>query len=231
MTGCAAGGSHDRGVGDDAERRGATHEQDGQRSGADAGIASTPKRADEPALLTGDAEARPGSVVTPLSVVDNFHEIVPGVAFRSGQLSPSKLRYVIEKYGVRTVVNLRGENPNLDWYCREQQACEDAGVRMVNIPLSSQEPPPREIMLDLFDAFQNTDGPVLMHCQSGADRSGAGAALWRMIACGEPAGAALDEMSVKYGRMPWKSKRWEETIRTFRADRGWIETEYEPGGK
>jgi protein tyrosine/serine phosphatase len=41
----------------------------------------------------------------------NFHVIVPGQVYRSGQKNARQLTHVIQKYGIKNILNLRGENP------------------------------------------------------------------------------------------------------------------------
>ena len=48
-----------------------------------------------------------------------FNCIVPGRVYRSGQLSPQDLDRFTRALGIRTVINLRGFCPGLDWYREE----------------------------------------------------------------------------------------------------------------
>ena len=52
----------------------------------------------------------------------NFHEVVPGQFYRSAQLSGERLGAEIDRYGIKTVINLRGENPDKGWYVDEVSA-------------------------------------------------------------------------------------------------------------
>ena len=52
----------------------------------------------------------------------NFGTVVPGRVYRSAQLSGEALSARIREHGVRTVLNLRGPNPDETWYRRERQA-------------------------------------------------------------------------------------------------------------
>ena len=38
----------------------------------------------------------------------NFHEVVPGRVYRSGQPTAEQLRAWVHRYGLKTIVNLRG---------------------------------------------------------------------------------------------------------------------------
>ncbi len=186
------------------------------------GIHSTTSAPVTSAPATTSAPAR--RVV--FGVRDNFHAIEAGRAYRSGQLSPETLRATIERYGIRTVVNLRGANPNADWYEQERAACAAAGVKMVDVRLHANAMPERDDLLLLFDTFKSADGPLLMHCAGGADRTGSGAAIWRMTVRGEPAAAAARELSIRYGHIRAVNPEADRLVEIFRPERGWIEREY-----
>src|SRR5262245_52635574 len=52
----------------------------------------------------------------------NLHAVVPGAFYRCAQPSRALLESVIEAYGVRTVVNLRGCCDPTPWYLEECRA-------------------------------------------------------------------------------------------------------------
>ena len=60
----------------------------------------------------------------------NVHEVIAGEFYRSGQLSGEGFTSVIERYRIRTVLNLRGESPR-QWYKDEIAATEHLGVRHI----------------------------------------------------------------------------------------------------
>ncbi|MBI5865381.1 MAG: tyrosine-protein phosphatase [Planctomycetes bacterium] len=155
--------------------------------------------------------------------------ICEGRAYRSAQPTPETLERVIRDKHVRTMVNLRGENEKELWYQREKTACEKAGVKLVNIRLSASAMPSRENLLALFELFSDpSNEPLLIHCKSGADRSGMAAGLWRMIALKEDAATAMQELSIKYGHFRAFHPQMSRMVEMFRPTREWIEQEYKP---
>src|SRR5262249_10308377 len=86
-------------------------------------------------VLLGDV----GHVV----VGGNFHEVVPGEVYRSAQLSPQTLEGYIRARGIRTVINLRGENFDEDWYHNEKAACVRAGATFEDVGLWAYQPSPQ----------------------------------------------------------------------------------------
>lgn len=162
----------------------------------------------------------------PLTVFDNFRVIADGQAYRSAQLDPESLKLVFQTYGIRTVINLRGENDDTLWYRNERAVAEAAGVTLINIRMSAARLPSRETLLLLYDTFQTAEYPILIHCQSGADRTGAAAAIWRMVVAGEPREVAREELSPCYGHFVTRYPAMDELIRVFQPDREWIVSEY-----
>lgn len=175
------------------------------------------------------AESRPAP--PPFS---NLHVIAAGRAYRSAQPTPEILEYVVRHHGIRTVINLRGENAKEAWYRREREACQKLGLKLIDIRTSASSFPSREALLALFDAISDpANEPILLHCKAGADRSGMAAAVWKMVNLKEPAKEALDQLSFKYGHIRSAHPQLTEFIKMFQPTRDWIGKEYQekPGGK
>jgi protein tyrosine/serine phosphatase len=162
----------------------------------------------------------------PLTLTDNFRVIEPGRAYRSAQLDAESLKLVVREYGIRTIINLRGENPTHLWYQRERAAADELGVAHVDVRMSAHALPPRETLLLLYDTFCSAEHPVLIHCKAGADRSGAGAAIWRMVVNGESRAAAARELSPLYGHFASETPEMDQLVAMFEPSRAWIETDY-----
>lgn len=103
---------------------------------------------------------------------ENWHVALPGKVYRSGQLTPSGLKNRVERHGVRTVFNLRGFNPDKDWYIAERQAASECGVKHVDLQVGSKFSPTAEQLRELILALEACETPLLVHCESGIDRSG-----------------------------------------------------------
>lgn len=193
--------------------------------------APVPPAYDSPGTGTIHDDAPPASSdddAIVLSPLDNFHTIAEGRAYRSAQLSPDKLTYVCRTYGIATVVNLRGPNPRHSWYQQQRDACERAGVELVDIAWSANHLPPRDKLLAFYDAITTCRGPFLFHCSAGADRSGAAAAVYRMVVLGHDRRSAATELSMRYGHFRVATPRMDELVEMFEPRREWIESEYQP---
>ncbi len=105
-----------------------------------------------------------------LLLTHNFHA-VGRQAFRSGQLPPWILKRKIHRYGLRTVINLRGpiDTPSL---IMEREVCAREGVAHIDLRLSSRDTHRPELLLDIKSLLEKIEYPALFHCMSGADRAG-----------------------------------------------------------
>lgn len=72
-----------------------------------------------------------------LRLSGNFHSIEQGAIYRSAQLSGSQFAERIRENGIKTILNLRGNNAGRSWYDEEIKASEMAGVRHIDYPISS----------------------------------------------------------------------------------------------
>ena len=161
----------------------------------------------------------------PLTVWDNFAVIKDGQAYRSAQLDATSIRLVVDTYGIKTIVNLRGENSDAPWYQAERTAAEEAGAKLVDVSMSASHLPSREILLQIYDTFTTADYPILIHCQAGADRTGAAAAIWRMMQ-GDAREAAASELSLLHGHFITAHPEMDYLVSIFQPDRAWIENTY-----
>lgn len=102
----------------------------------------------------------------------------------------------LQGLGVRTVVNLRS-------FHSDRAALGDTGLGYEHLYMKAWHPQRHEAVrfLSLFakrsvcDAGGDTRTPVLVHCQHGADRTGAMCALYRIVVQGWSKDAAIEEMT------------------------------------
>jgi len=125
----------------------------------------------------------------------NQWQIAPGV-YRSNNPSPERFDD-LAALGLKTVVNLRGDvdvSPSklVKWECAQR------GITYVSHPLSHGRAPSREQLMALVNDMPTWAKPVLIHCKSGADRTGLVSAIWRLTQENEPLEAAREELSAKF---------------------------------
>ena len=132
----------------------------------------------------------------------NFHPITPGEAYRSAQLDQDELEYYIRKFGIRSIINVRGKKNGESWYVEEIKTCRNLGVWHYDLKLSPKKAPSPGRIQELLRLFRVAPHPVLIHCKAGADRAGLAAALWKMEIDGAPKSEARRHLSIRYGHMP-----------------------------
>ena len=169
------------------------------------------------------------------SIYLNKH-LVRDDLWRSAQPSPWHLERLAAA-GFRTVLNLRGSEQDNYRYRLERETCERLGLKLISLPIRSRSPLKRETMLDAINVWDQLEGPTLMHCKSGADRTGLMSTLYLHLKHGVPMREAMDQLSLRFGHVRQGktgvvdfvfetfADRQEETGITFRD---WIETEYDP---
>lgn len=122
-----------------------------------------------------------------------FREVEPGKLYRSGQMTAAGFRETIEKYDIKTVVNLQHEQPDPllpeNWlgkgYVHESELCKQLNVKYVLLkpdilPPNNRvedEPPVVEEWLSLL---KDENYPILLHCKAGLHRTGRLTAIYRM---------------------------------------------------
>ena len=98
--------------------------------------------------------------------------------FRSAQPTPWQLKKLIRRHGIRTVINLRGEQPKSPVYQFEKKVCDEMGVALENTRIFSRSVVEARFLRDLKKIFEACEYPALMHCKAGADRSSLAAVFY-----------------------------------------------------
>jgi len=115
---------------------------------------------------------------------------------RSNQPSPEHLKTLADN-GVKTILNLRGP-ADKGYYLLEKDACEQLGMTLLDYRIFSRDTPKREAIHDLKRIFSEIEYPALMHCKSGADRTGLAGVLFKHFQLGQPISEALEQLRLRY---------------------------------
>jgi protein tyrosine/serine phosphatase len=75
-------------------------------------------------------------------------------------------------------------------------------IKHYDITLSSTKEPAENDVKQLTDISKEAPRPILINCQSGADRSRLGAAMWKVIVDHEKKPKAEKQLSVFFGHIP-----------------------------
>ena len=163
----------------------------------------------------------------------NHHEIGPSV-YRSNHPTEDRFRKYADD-GLKTVVNLRGASM-APQYQLEKVLCSELDLELIDITTSGAVAPSRDSLLKLLDVFDSATRPMLMHCKSGADRTGLASALYK-VTIGESVQSALSEFSLRYvhirngskGLLQWILLQYEVEGQNHQIPlRNWIESHYNP---
>ncbi len=134
----------------------------------------------------------------PYDGLRHFGVVTEGVLYRSGQPTPEQLAELIGRYGIRTVVALRGSRDPDDpdaWEQQERQTCAAHGVDFITLPCNHKNPPTEQQVRQFLELMrQRQRHPVLIHCRIGQQRTGMYCALYRVHLEGVDPEDALREM-------------------------------------
>lgn len=143
-----------------------------------------------------------------LHVNHNQHEVVPGLLYRSAQLPAREFVGLAKQVGLRTVINLRGENVGREWYDDQFRAAGELGVDFINYRMSASRELSVAQMAELAEILRQAPKPLLIHCGSGSDRTGLACALF-LLEAGHPPEAVAYQLSLRFGHFPFLwSRSW-----------------------
>lgn len=155
-------------------------------------------------------------------------------AWRANQ--PDRARFPkLADMGIRSIVNLRGASA-FAHYLFEREACARHQITLIDIALDAYELDPPETYLALLDIFERAEKPLLMHCKSGADRSGLAAAFYLIHVENVPVTEAKKQLSLRFAHRKWsRAGVLDHLLDTFEAEtaghgielRHWLETRYD----
>lgn len=162
----------------------------------------------------------------------NIHTVDKGKLYRSAQLSYNQFARTIEKYNIKTIINLRGESPKKDWYRDEIQVSKKYGVQHFDIGMSARRIPHAKDLRKLLELFETAPKPILIHCAGGADRTGEASALYRMIYFKESSKKAIKkELKLTRGHIESRFPAKKYFVKHVWKGRKWAMNRYNPCGK
>jgi protein tyrosine phosphatase (PTP) superfamily phosphohydrolase (DUF442 family) len=138
-----------------------------------------------------------------LQLTGNIHAVTDGVVYRSAQLNGARLVETLQQYGIKSVINLRGDNVGDEWYTNELQLTTAQGAVHYDIGMYAKSQPDAATVTRIFEVLRTAPRPILIHCSSGSDRSGLVAAIYKHFIEGRSVHESEEQLSFRYGHFPW----------------------------
>ncbi|MBB3318640.1 MULTISPECIES: tyrosine-protein phosphatase [unclassified Rhizobium] len=155
-----------------------------------------------------------GGYAVYLFATDNFHSVVAGEVYRSSQPSPRAIAEFEKRYGIKTIISLRGGVNTPVWQAEVAQA-KSLGIEHIDFPMSAYRELTPEQAKELIQVMKDAPKPLLIHCLSGSDRTGLAAALYLAAISKTNEHVAEGQMSILYGHIPLPISRAFAMDRTF----------------
>lgn len=129
----------------------------------------------------------------------NFAVVEEGQIYRSGQIAPRLIKKVLLEHNIKAIISLSG-----DFSEAERKTAEELGIERQIFSLQGDGTGNANDYARSIAAiyqFQKEGKPVLVHCRSGAHRTGAVIAAYRLIVQKKDINFVRDEM-IHYGFDP-----------------------------
>jgi len=150
-------------------------------------------------------------------VYGNFHKVDDDL-YRSAQLFEFNMPYYLQKYHIKSVVNLRGSSKK-EWYQDEIRISKESQVVHYDFGIGDRERISYETMESLVNLMRKAPKPILIHCKAGADRTSLASALYLYAIKHDR--NAQEAISIFYGHFPWlgsKTKAMDESFRAYKRE-------------
>jgi len=166
----------------------------------------------------------------------HLHWVTPELA-RSAQPYLGFYAAFLRGHGFRTLINLRGENPDSGWWHVERNTAQRLGIIHIDVKLSSRNLPSRVNLTALMDAFGIAQTPLLIKCSGGQDRTGLAAAMFILLRGGAGALAMAESQFAlwPYLHRPRKNQRWLRHFPAYAVSEAngmsipdWVRSNYRP---
>lgn len=138
------------------------------------------------------------------------------------------MQEAIDKYGIKTVVSLRGGPEHTEWYQSQVEVLKKNKVDFQVVWWTAEHFPPKDELIKYEEILANAEYPILVHCRVGSDRTGTATAIYAI----EKMGMAKDEAIRKYLSFNfWHVQMFKPAMAEFvRRYQGpdWAKNDYKP---
>lgn len=163
-----------------------------------------------------------GGFYAHMQITTNFHPVISGELYRSSQPSAALIAQLHEQYGIKTIINLRGDNSGRGWYDKEVAEAKQLDINHIDFRMSSRHELTQEKAEELVKMMRDAPKPILIHCQAGSDRTGLATALYLAAISKTSEQVAESQMSILYGHISLAISSAYAMDRTFEKLEPWL---------
>ena len=116
--------------------------------------------------------------------------------WRSNHPTHGRLRDLTNS-GFKTIISLRG-NFKTAPHKYEVESCGALGLALRNVPMAARSAPEVNNLVELISVLGEAEKPFLIHCKSGADRTGLASAVYLMTYCNVTPNKAKQQLSLRF---------------------------------
>jgi protein tyrosine/serine phosphatase len=132
-------------------------------------------------------ESRPANWAEPVAAAQNLFRVTP-VFYRSAQLQNSDVAR-LQALGIKTVISLRSFHSDEDLF-------KNSGIKLQRIGINTWDINDANVVKALRAVkAAEKEGPLLLHCMHGADRTGLVTAMYRILFQDWTKEQALEELT------------------------------------
>ena len=147
----------------------------------------------------------------------NEHTAIPGELYRSAQPTGKDIEQYARDLDIKSIINLRGENLDADWYKEEVATAKALGITHINFRMKAARELTNEQAFELIHVMRRAPKPLLIHCRAGADRTGLAAALYVAAISKKGESDAESQLSLRYGHLPYFPFWWTQAQAMYRT--------------
>lgn len=118
-------------------------------------------------------------------------------------MSAPRLARTLREHDIQTVLNLRGPNPEKEWYRAERDATIAAGATQIDVALSSCIWMSRAQLHTLIRTLDSSRYPMVIHCAWGSERTGLVSAFAELLREGSTLDDARNQLTVAHLYVPF----------------------------
>jgi protein tyrosine/serine phosphatase len=136
-----------------------------------------------------------------LQLSGNFHTVIDGELYRSAQPTAGQIEDYARRYGIQTIINLRGASDDASWYADEVATATRLVINHMDFRMLASRQLTAEEAEALVAMLRDAPKPILIHCRGGADRTGLASVLYSQRIAGIPTSKAEQQLSLYFGHV------------------------------